>query len=255
MCGVAVKTVRRWRRLYQRRGVVRGALGSACPRCDGRALDGHAYSHLLGVYLGDGHIIQNKRGVFLLSLYQDKRYVGLISEWRESLETARALLAHTCRTSLAASRSRATGCIGRASSRSMAPDASTSASSCWSHGSGRSSRRIRGRSFVVSSTRMAADSPTGPSAHLLPDPNATSTRGTSSATSRWTSSGCAHGRSTFLTSPGDNPDVTTSRWRGGRPSQPWTTSSARSTDGPPGRVCCTSATRSPRKLALPLHRH
>ena len=27
-----------------------------CPRCDGRALDEQAYSYLLGLYLGDGHI-------------------------------------------------------------------------------------------------------------------------------------------------------------------------------------------------------
>lgn len=86
MCGVAVKTVRRWRRLYQRRGFVRTAGGSPCPRCEGRALDGDAYSLLLGAYLGDGHIIRNKRGVFLLSLFQDARYVGLIDEWRESIQ-------------------------------------------------------------------------------------------------------------------------------------------------------------------------
>ncbi|MGC5411749.1 helix-turn-helix domain-containing protein, partial [Streptomyces sp. DT225] len=30
-----------------------------CPRCDG-GLDQAAYSYLLGLYLGDGHIIQNK---------------------------------------------------------------------------------------------------------------------------------------------------------------------------------------------------
>lgn len=30
----------------------------SCPRCDGRELDGTAYAYLLGLYLGDGHIIR-----------------------------------------------------------------------------------------------------------------------------------------------------------------------------------------------------
>jgi transposase-like protein len=39
--GVAVKTIRRWRREYQRRGKSRGRehLGALCPRCDEGALD------------------------------------------------------------------------------------------------------------------------------------------------------------------------------------------------------------------------
>ena len=89
MCGVAVKTVRRWRRLYQRRGVIRGQHERTCPGCHDRSLDPAAYSLLLGAYLGDGHIIQNKRGVYLLSLFQDARYVGLIREWRAALESVK----------------------------------------------------------------------------------------------------------------------------------------------------------------------
>ena len=89
MCGVAVKTVRRWRRLYQRRGVIRGQHARPCPGCDGRSLPPAAYSLLLGAYLGDGHIIRNKRGVYLLSLFQDARYVGLIQEWRAALESVK----------------------------------------------------------------------------------------------------------------------------------------------------------------------
>jgi hypothetical protein len=59
MCGVAIKTVRRWRRLYQLGGVVRTANGSTCPRCHDRLLDPARYALLLGAYLGDGHIIRN----------------------------------------------------------------------------------------------------------------------------------------------------------------------------------------------------
>ncbi len=89
MCGVAIKTVRRWRRLYQRRGVVRKANGSACPGCNDRMLDPASYALLLGGYLGDGHIIRNKRGVYLLSLAQDARYCALIDEWRSAVLTVK----------------------------------------------------------------------------------------------------------------------------------------------------------------------
>jgi len=77
--GVAIKTIRRWRRLYQRRGLPRGQLHLAppCPRCDGVALDEPAYAELLGWYLGDGHISQARRGVFALHIYNDSRYVEL----------------------------------------------------------------------------------------------------------------------------------------------------------------------------------
>ena len=75
--GVAVKTIRRWRRLYQRRGVVRGQthLAPPCPRCDGADLDKSAYAELLGWYLGDGHISEGRRGVFNLHIYNDQKYV------------------------------------------------------------------------------------------------------------------------------------------------------------------------------------
>ena len=75
--GVAVKTIRRWRRLYQRRGLPRGQshTSSPCPRCDGADLDGGAYGELLGWYLGDGHISRGRRDVFNLHIVNDKKYV------------------------------------------------------------------------------------------------------------------------------------------------------------------------------------
>jgi len=74
--GVAIKTIRRWRRLYQRRGVVRGQthLAPPCPRCDGADLDEEAYAELLGWYLGDGHISEGRRGVFNLHIVNDRKY-------------------------------------------------------------------------------------------------------------------------------------------------------------------------------------
>ncbi|GAA1833227.1 hypothetical protein GCM10009812_27180 [Nocardioides marinus] len=77
MHGVAVKTIRRWRRLYQRRGLPRGQAhtSAACPDCDGGALDEPAYAELLGWYLGDGHLSRGRRDVWNLHIYNDARYV------------------------------------------------------------------------------------------------------------------------------------------------------------------------------------
>lgn len=75
--GVAVKTIRRWRRLYQRRGQTRGQAHTAvpCPRCDGATLDRAAYAALLGWYLGDGHISLGRRAVHNLHVFNDEKYV------------------------------------------------------------------------------------------------------------------------------------------------------------------------------------
>ncbi|WP_432093929.1 helix-turn-helix domain-containing protein [Streptomyces sp. bgisy100] len=57
--GVPVGTVGYW--LHQdraSRGETPGRHDPPCPRCDGRALDEAAYAYVLGLYLGDGHIIQ-----------------------------------------------------------------------------------------------------------------------------------------------------------------------------------------------------
>ena len=74
--GVAVKTIRRWRRLYQRRGQPRGQAHTqaTCPRRDGSALDRSAYAELFGWYLGDGWIEEHRRGVQALHIYNDALY-------------------------------------------------------------------------------------------------------------------------------------------------------------------------------------
>ncbi|GAA2401875.1 hypothetical protein GCM10010420_31130 [Streptomyces glaucosporus] len=41
-----------------RQGTLPGRPEHPCPRCDGRELDEAAYAYLLGLYLGDGHIVQ-----------------------------------------------------------------------------------------------------------------------------------------------------------------------------------------------------
>lgn len=74
--GVAVKTIRRWRRLYQRRGLPRGQAHTRvpCPRCEVADLDNAAYAELLGWYLGDGHITLERRGVYALHVFNDEVY-------------------------------------------------------------------------------------------------------------------------------------------------------------------------------------
>lgn len=80
--GVAIKTIRRWRRVYQREGRQRqlGFKGTPCPRCDGAGLDQEAYALLLGWYLGDGSIARARRGVFTLQIANDAKYSVLSEE-------------------------------------------------------------------------------------------------------------------------------------------------------------------------------
>ncbi|WP_406470260.1 helix-turn-helix domain-containing protein [Streptomyces hirsutus] len=58
--GVPAGTISYWKHLDRaKRGECPGAHQSVCPRCEGD-LDETAYAYLLGLYLGDGHIIQNR---------------------------------------------------------------------------------------------------------------------------------------------------------------------------------------------------
>jgi hypothetical protein len=77
--GVAVKTIRRWRRVYQRNGLPRGQghLAPPCPRCDEAPLAAPAYAELLGWYLGDGYLSRGRRDVFNLHVVNDATYVEL----------------------------------------------------------------------------------------------------------------------------------------------------------------------------------
>jgi hypothetical protein len=79
--GVALRTIRTWRRRYQREGRTPGGnRGTPCPRCDGAELDEAAYALLLGWYLGDGSIARARRGVFTLQIANDQKYPDLNQE-------------------------------------------------------------------------------------------------------------------------------------------------------------------------------
>jgi hypothetical protein len=74
--GVALKTVRRWRLLYEQLGQPRGQthLAARCPRCENGALDEPAYAELFGWYLGDGWLERRRRDVYALHVYNDATY-------------------------------------------------------------------------------------------------------------------------------------------------------------------------------------
>ncbi|MET7361383.1 helix-turn-helix domain-containing protein [Streptomyces sp. NPDC005562] len=55
-----------------------------CPQCTGRELDETAYAYLLGLYLGDGHIIA-KRKQHHLSIFCNAEQTGLIAAAEEAM--------------------------------------------------------------------------------------------------------------------------------------------------------------------------
>ncbi|MDF9812586.1 helix-turn-helix domain-containing protein [Streptomyces sp. SPB162] len=69
-----------------KRGECPGAHNPLCPRCDGRALDEAAYSYLLGLYLGDGHISHYAR-VPSLMISCDDAWPGLMDAAEAALRS------------------------------------------------------------------------------------------------------------------------------------------------------------------------
>ncbi len=78
--GVPRGTVSYWAHVDRlRRGEPSPLRPSACPKCDGLPLDHAAYSYLLGLYLGDGHIVSKPKQQHL-SLYCCNGWPGLMDE-------------------------------------------------------------------------------------------------------------------------------------------------------------------------------
>jgi hypothetical protein len=88
ICGVSVATIRHWRcgrrRATQSPGTT-AERARQCPRCHGRTMDEAAYSYLLGLYLGDGHITPGRRNVFALSVFCADDWPGLLAAARNTL--------------------------------------------------------------------------------------------------------------------------------------------------------------------------
>ncbi|MET8868531.1 helix-turn-helix domain-containing protein [Nonomuraea sp. NPDC004580] len=83
-CGVSIGAVQKWRTGARRARDDDFPSGHGCPRCHGRELDALAYAHLLGLYLGDGHIVR-VGSVHRLSIFCDDTWPGLIEEAARSM--------------------------------------------------------------------------------------------------------------------------------------------------------------------------
>lgn len=79
LCGVSDGAVRKWR-TGVRRAREDPRRANSCPRCHGRDLDEAIYAYLLGLYLGDGHIVRCRKDVYQLSIHCDDGWPGLIEE-------------------------------------------------------------------------------------------------------------------------------------------------------------------------------
>src|SRR5690349_1968523 len=84
ICGVSVGAIRHWR-AGRRRAAEWTARRIVCPRCHARPLDEPAYSYLLGLYLGDGHIARGRRDVYVLAIACCDDWPGLMVAARQAL--------------------------------------------------------------------------------------------------------------------------------------------------------------------------
>jgi len=84
--GVPLSTVRKWRTGRRRAFGADGRHKRACPRCDGVSLNEQAYSYLIGLYLGDGHITRHRKGVFALSIFCCDAWPGLLAAAKRAMQ-------------------------------------------------------------------------------------------------------------------------------------------------------------------------
>jgi hypothetical protein len=80
-------TIAYWKHLDRaKRGECPGKHDPKCPRCDGRDLDLPAYSYLLGLYLGDGHISHySEHRVPNLMITCDESWPGLMDSCEQAM--------------------------------------------------------------------------------------------------------------------------------------------------------------------------
>jgi hypothetical protein len=86
ICDVSIAAVRHWRRGSRRMaGAEIRREAARCPRRHARTLDKRAYSYLLGLYLGDGHLTRGKRDVYALSITCGDMWPGLMAQARMTM--------------------------------------------------------------------------------------------------------------------------------------------------------------------------
>ncbi|WP_055716568.1 hypothetical protein [Streptomyces torulosus] len=85
---IPLGTIGYWKHMDRaKRGECPGRSQPPCPRCDGE-LNSSAYAYLLGLYLGDGHIIQNRSmRAPSLSITCDETYPGLMDECEAAMRS------------------------------------------------------------------------------------------------------------------------------------------------------------------------
>ena len=100
ICGVSPAAIRHWRNERRRSARSQPDRPEArCPRCHGLPLNEPAYAYLLGLYLGDGHIAQGRRGVYALMVACADSWPGLIDSAAETM-TAVMPCSRVCRVQL-----------------------------------------------------------------------------------------------------------------------------------------------------------
>lgn len=89
--GIPRRTILHWRHGRLPRHSLERGVGrpSHCPRCDHLPLDEPAYAYLLGLYLGDGHIVHGPRAD-ILRVVQDARYPHLVNLAKGAVARVRA---------------------------------------------------------------------------------------------------------------------------------------------------------------------
>jgi hypothetical protein len=79
ICGVSIRAIRHWRAGDRRGDRVGRPETPKCPRCHDCRLDETAYPYLLGLYLGDGHIVRTAKS-YLLTIACANKWPGLLDE-------------------------------------------------------------------------------------------------------------------------------------------------------------------------------
>ncbi|MFD9005982.1 helix-turn-helix domain-containing protein [Streptomyces sp. NPDC059582] len=86
---VPLGTVSYWKHVDRaKRGECQGKRDPKCPKCDGRELNESAYSYLLGLYLGDGHISRySEHRAPNLMITCAESWPGLMDECEQAMRT------------------------------------------------------------------------------------------------------------------------------------------------------------------------
>lgn len=93
LTGVPLSTVRKWRTGKRRAPGADRTQKRGCPHCHGVPLDELAYAYLLGLYLGDGHLVHQPKHVYVLSIACCDAWPGLIEAAKDATRAVMPLSA------------------------------------------------------------------------------------------------------------------------------------------------------------------